>query len=298
MELSTSDKRKFTIAKGLSLIFFIILSFFIMVPLIYVIEISISSDFDISRYGYSLIPKHVNFDAYKYIFQTPAPILRAYGVTIAVTVLGTLLSLTITAGAGYVMSRKDYKYSKPINFFIFFTMLFNGGLVPWYLVMTRGLHLQDTIWALIIPYACNAWFCMLMKGFMATIPFEMIEAAKVDGASEIKIFFTMILPLSKPALATIGLFFAFAFWNDWWLAMLLINNDNLVPLQYMMYRIMNNISFMLQNMSTSLNVDISKLPNESARMAMAVLVAGPMLLVFPFFQKFFVKGLTVGSVKG
>jgi putative aldouronate transport system permease protein len=298
MEFSDLERKKFTLSKIITMIFFVVVSVIIIIPLLYVISVSISYDSDISKYGYLLIPKNITFLAYKYIFQTPKEILNSYMVTISVTVLGTILSLTITSGIAYVMTRKDFKYSKAINFYVFFTMLFNGGLVPWYLITTNVLHLQDTIFALIIPYACNAWFCMLMKGFMATIPFELIEAAKIDGAGELKIFFTMILPLAKPALATIGLFYSFAFWNDWWLAMLLINTEKLIPLQYMMYRIMNNISFMLQNMSSGLSMDVSKLPNESARMAMAVLAAGPMLLVFPFFQKFFVKGLTVGSVKG
>ena len=177
-------------------------------------------------------------------------------------------------------------------------MLFNGGLVPWYIVVTKFAGIGDTIFALFLPYGVSAWFTMLMKGFMQDVPFEIIEAAKIDGGNEFTIFARVVLPLVKPGLATIGLFYAFAYWNDWWLAMLFINKESLVPLQFMLYRNMSNLQFLLNNISSSLAVDMKQIPTESTRMAMAVLVAGPMLIVFPFFQKYFVKGLTVGSVKG
>lgn len=269
-----------------------------IIPLIYVISVSFSSQQNLSDYGYRLIPKSISLEAYKYIFKSPNLILDAYSISIFVTVVGTLLSLIITAMLSYVISRKSYRYRKITAFIIYFTMLFNGGLVPWYMLISRYLHLRDNIFALIIPYLVNSWFVLLMKGFMQSLPIEMFESAKVDGASENRIFFRIVLPLSKSGLATVGLFIALMYWNDWWLALLFIDNQKLIPLQFMLNRIMSNISFLSSGLSRNINIDTSKFPSEAARMAMCALAAGPMLFVFPFFQKYFVKGLTVGSVKG
>ncbi|MGQ9631006.1 MAG: carbohydrate ABC transporter permease [bacterium] len=178
-------------------------------------------------------------------------------------------------------------------------MLFNGGLVPWYILIVRYLHLKDTLWVLIVPYLVVPWFVLLLRTFFQQIPISLIESAKIDGASEFRIFFSIIVPLSKPALATIGLFICLRYWNDWWLSLLYIEKENLVPLQYMLYRMMANIQFLTSQLTTTaVDIDVGKLPNESARMAMCVLAAGPMLFVFPFFQKYFVKGLTAGALKG
>lgn len=277
---------------------FIILSAIIILPLFYVISISLSTSGDIVKYGYRLIPMHFDLTSYQYLFQVPKQIITGYGISIIVTLMGTVLGLVLSSTIAYVMTRRDYRYRKITSLYVFFTMLFNGGLVPFYMVMTKILHVQNTIFALVIPYSINAWFTMLMKGFMQTIPFEIIESAKIDGSSEFKTFIRIILPLSLPAIATVGLFYAFAYWNDWWLAMLFISKESLVPLQFMLYRTMNNLAYLLSTVSTAVNVDLSKIPSESIRMAMAVLAAGPMLVIFPFFQKHFVKGLTVGSVKG
>jgi putative aldouronate transport system permease protein len=282
-------------------LFIIILGFIsvaIIFPLLYIISVSFSSDRSIVEYGYRLIPKEFSYESYKYLLNAPGEILNAYAVSISVTVLGTLLGVFLSATLAYLMIRKDYKYSKFTTYFVFFTMLFNGGTVPWYMVMKNILHIDNTIFALIIPYSVSAWFTLLMKGFMSNVPFEIIESGKIDGAGEYRIFAQLVLPICKPALATIALFYAFMYWNDWWLSMLFIESNNLIPLQYMLYRMMNNLDFLLKNLSTSLNVDFTALPSESIRMAVAVLAAGPMLFVFPFFQKYFVKGLTVGSVKG
>ncbi|WP_028558838.1 carbohydrate ABC transporter permease [Paenibacillus pinihumi] len=280
------------------IVVFIILSLLIIFPLLYVISVSVSSDADIARYGYKLIPQNFSFQAYDYIFRTPKGLLQSYLITIIVTTAGTTLSLLLTSSIAYVMTRKDYRYSRLTTFFVFFTLLFNAGLVPSYIVATNVLHIQDTLWALILPYGVSAWFTMLMKGFMDGLPFEIIESAKIDGAGEWGIFARIILPLTKPALATIGLFYALAYWNDWWLAMLYIQNENLVPLQYYLQRIMTNIEFLTKNMQAGINVDMSAIPAESSRMAIAILAAGPMMFAFPFFQKYLIKGLTVGSIKG
>lgn len=270
----------------------------IIIPLLYIIAVSLTNDGDLMEYGYRLIPKKISLDAYSYILKSPKMILNAYKVTIFVTVIGTLLSLLITAMLAYSISRKDYRYRKITSFIVYFTMLFNGGLVPWYILISQYLGMRDKIWVLIVPYLINAWYVLLMKGFMQSLPMEMFESAKVDGASEYRIFFQIVLPLSKPGLATVGLFISLAYWNDWWLSLLFINDNKLIPIQSMLNKIMSNISFLSSGLATSVNIDVSQFPNESARMAMCALAAGPMLFVFPFFQKYFVKGLTVGSVKG
>ncbi|NOV01278.1 carbohydrate ABC transporter permease [Paenibacillus sp. LMG 31457] len=282
----------------LIILFFVVLSIIFIYPMLYVISVSLSFDGDIAKYGYQLIPKRFTFVAYSYIFQTPKALLQSYMVTIFVTVVGTTLSLILTSSIAYIMTRKDYRYSKITSYFIFFTLLFNAGLVPSYIITTTVLHIQDTIWALILPYGVSAWFTMLMKGFMDGLPFEIIESAKIDGSSELSTFVRIVLPLSKPALATVGLFYALAYWNDWWLAMLYIQNEKLIPLQYFLQRIMSNIEFLTKNMQAGISIDMSAIPAESSRMGIAILAAGPMLFAFPFFQKYLIKGLTVGAVKG
>lgn len=284
--------------QGLNHVFFILASIVTVIPLIYVLSVSLTSDSDIVHYGYSLIPAHITGRAYGYLLQAPKQLINAYIITIVVTVVGTILSLILTTTVAYVMTRRDYRYHRITTFFVFFTMLFNGGLVPTYMVVTKILHLQDTIFALVLPYGVSAWFAMLMRGFLMGMPFEVIESAKIDGASELRIFAGIIVPLSKPALATVGLFYALGYWNDWWLAMLYISDSNLVPLQYLLQSIMSNLEHLTSHMQAGLSINLDQIPGESARMAIAVLAIGPMMFVFPFFQKYIVRGLTLGAVKG
>lgn len=284
--------------QGFNISFFIMISIVTVIPLIYVLSVSLTSDSDIVQNGYKLIPEHLTGRAYAYLLQTPKQLLNAYFITITVTIMGTALSLVLTTSVAYVMTRRDYRYQRITTFYVFFTMIFNGGLVPTYMVVTKILHLQDTIFALFLPYGVSAWFAMLMRGFLMSMPFEIIESAKIDGASELRIFAGIIVPLSKPALATVGLFYALGYWNDWWLAMLYISDTNLVPLQYMLQSIMSNLEHLTSHMQAGLNINLEQIPGESARMAIAVLAIGPMMFVFPFFQKYIVKGLTLGAVKG
>jgi len=286
---------------SLIIISIILISFAVtcIIPIIAVLSISLSDEMDILRHGYRLIPKKISLTAYEYIFRVPKQIIQGYFISLSVTGVGTALSLFIIALIAYPLSRRDFKYRNPLAFYIFFTMLFNGGLVPWYILIVRYLHLKDTWWVLILPYLVLPWFVLLLKTFFQQIPIGIIESAKLDGASELRTFFTIVVPLSKPALAAIGLFILLRYWNDWWLPLLYIESENLVPLQYMLHRMMANIQFLTQQLrTTQMTIDISKLPNESARMAMCILAAGPMLFIFPFFQKYFVKGLTVGAIKG
>ena len=236
-------------------------------------------------------------EAYEYIFKSPKAILNAYGVSIGVTVIGTVLSLLLTTMLAYALSRQDFRGRRGLSLVVLFAMMFNAGMVPTYITFVLHYKLRDSMMALILPYLVAPWHVFLMRSFLADTPTSLIEAARIDGAGEFRTFFQIIIPLSKPALATVGLFTAFLYWNDWYQSMLYVENQNMISLQYYMYRIMNNISFLSSSMF-AVGVDLSKLPNETARMALCVLAAGPMLVVFPFFQKYFVKGLSVGSVKG
>ena len=293
--------------RGLSLparivIHAVMLSFAVMciVPLWGIIAVSFSNETDISLRGYEIFPRTLDLLGYRYVLTNPVMILNSYKVSVGLTLVGTALSLLITAGLSYALSRADYKLRNYVSFFIFFTLLFSGGLVPWYMLISRYLNMKSNFWVLVIPYLVHPWFVLILRTFMQKIPMEIIESCMIDGAGEYRTFAQIVLPLSKPGLATVGLFIMLRYWNDWWLAMLFIEKDSLAPLQYMLYRMMNNIAFLTSSsnqMPPGIKADI-QLPKESARMAMAVLAAGPMLMVFPFFQKYFVKGLTVGAVKG
>ncbi|WP_308637925.1 carbohydrate ABC transporter permease [Paenibacillus silvisoli] len=278
---------------------FILFSLSCIIPLISVLSVSFSNEVDILKNGYSLFPRKFDFAAYAYVLYRPVQLLGAFKISILVSVIGTFLAVLFMAGIAYALSRPDYKYKNKLSFYVFFTMLFNGGLVPTYILISNYLHLKNTIWVLILPYLAVPWFILLLRSFMQKIPYHIIESCMIDGASEFRIFFQIILPLAKPGLATVALFTMLQYWNDWWLSLLYIEEERLVPLQYMLYRMMNNISFLTS--STNMmppGMKNVELPSESARMAMAILAAGPMLAVFPFFQKYFVRGLTVGAVKG
>lgn len=279
--------------------FLMLFAILCIIPFIAVLSISFSSETSIGAYGYSLIPKEFSTQAYEFILSTPGTILNAYWVTIKVCVIGTVLSLLVMSLCAYPLSRRDFKYRNAISFYIFFTMLFSGGLVPTFIWVSKYMSLGNTFWVLVLPAVVSPWYLLLMRTFFQGIPYEIIESAVIDGASEWQVYYKMILPLSKPALATIGLFTVLGFWNDWFRGLLYIEDQSLVTLQYMLYKMMSNIQELQNSMvNGGMVVDISNLPNESARMAMCVLAAGPMIFVFPFFQKYFVKGLTVGSVKG
>ncbi|RXZ82121.1 carbohydrate ABC transporter permease [Paenibacillaceae bacterium] len=285
-------------ARTASHILFIFIAAAMVLPLLLVVAVSFSSEDAVIRHGYRWIPEAYSLQGYRVVFQNPGVLLNAYSITIAVTLLGTAVSLLVTAMIAYVMSRRDYRYRRATTFYVVFTMLFNGGLVPFYILIVKYLHLKDTLWVLIVPYLLNPFYVLIMKGFFDRLPTEVIESAKIDGASEYRSFFSIMLPLATPALATVGLFISFIYWNDWWLGLLFINEDQLVPIQLLLYRTMNSIEFFATNSQfLSGRMDISQFPSLTTRMALAVLGAGPMMFVFPFFQRYFVKGLTVGSLK-
>lgn len=279
---------------------FIFCSAAAILPLLLIIAISFSSENSIIKYGYSFIPHEFTANAYSYLFSDPHLMLRAYANTIIATVVGTLSCLVITSALAYPLSRKGLPYRKLFTFFVVITILFNGGLVPWYIEMKSYLHFSDNIWALIVPgLMLNGFNVLIMRTFFAnTIPPELLEAAYMDGSGEFRIFIQIVIPLSKPVYATIGLFATLAYWNDWYNSMLYqIKPDNF-SMQYLLQKVLNSLQYLSQNRSSNATSALATLPQETSRMAMAIIAVGPIVFAYPFFQKYFVKGLTIGAVKG
>ncbi|MCF2937813.1 carbohydrate ABC transporter permease [Paenibacillus alkaliterrae] len=279
-------------------VFISLLAIVCIIPFLLIISSSLTEEAKIVENGFQLIPTAFSVEAYTLLFKYPAQMLKAYGVTIAVTALGTLAGLFLTAMTAYVLQRKDFKWRNKFSFFFFFTTLFSGGLVPWYLMIVNYLDLKDRLIVLILPMLLNVFYIIVMKSFMSSIPEAITESAKIDGAGDFRIFIQLILPLSKPALATIGLFIALAYWNDWYNALLFISNENLMPLQYYLYKMLGNMDGMRKAMVSSGAVVTMNIPTESLKMAMTIVATGPILLAYPFIQRYFVQGLTIGAVKG
>ncbi|MEK4329911.1 carbohydrate ABC transporter permease [Paenibacillus sp. FSL R7-0297] len=275
-----------------------VLAIFCIFPFILVVSSSLSEESTIIEKGFQIFPSSFSTEAYSLLFKYPEEMLRAYGITISVTAIGTLFGLFLTSMTAYVLSRRDFKWRGRFSFFFFFTTLFSGGLVPWYLMIVNYLHLKDTLLVLILPLLMNVFYIIVMKSFMSSIPDAITESAKIDGAGDFRIFMQLIVPLSKPALATIGLFIALAYWNDWYNALLFISKSELMPLQYYLYKMLGNMDGMRKAMMASGAVVNTDLPTESLKMAMTIVATGPILLAYPFIQKYFVTGLTIGAVKG
>lgn len=271
-------------------------------PVLLVLGISFDSEAAITEIGYRAIPTEFTLYSYKYIFTSAATVLRAYGVTIFVTIVGTVLSVFCMALYGYAISRKEFKYRKFFTFYQFFTMLFGGGMVPWYLVCTQILHINDKIWALILPAMGGAWNIIILKTFfISSVPDGIIESARIDGASELHTFFRIVWPIAVPGIATIALFTVLGYWNDYYNAMMLTSDPKLQNLQLYLYKMLTNIQ-MLKDATNAATQQaggtIKDLPKEGARMAICVISTVPIVFAYPFFQRYFVQGLTVGSVKG
>ena len=277
----------------------IVFSLMAVLPFILLISASLTEENAALKYGFGFIPKVFSLAAYKYISYQSKMIIRAYGITIFTTVIGTSVGLTMSSMLGYGLS-KDIPGRRILNFFVVFTMLFNGGLVPTYLVYTKYLHLGNTIWALIIPsLLMNAFHVMLVRNYFSTsIPESLIESAKLDGASEMMIFRAIVLPLSKPIMATIGLMLALSYWNNWTNGLYYLDDTSLYSIQNVLNAINNNIIAINSVSNMGLAINKSEVPALTARMAIAVIGIVPMLCIYPFFQKYFVKGITIGAVKG
>ena len=281
---------------------FCILAFICVAPLAFVIIISLSADSSIQKIGYAVVPLEWSTYAYEYMWNSSDRITRAFLVSIGVTLIGTTFGLIMNSSMGYVLSRKMFRFRRLYTMVIFIPMLFSGGMVASYMINTQLLGLRNSFFALILPIAVSPFYIIILRTFFqTTVPDEVIESAKIDGASQFLIFFRIVLPISKPALATIGLFLSFMYWNDWFMSMLYIRSDymQMYALQYVLINIERNMEFLRQSSDfISATVSVDRLPLESTRMALVVLVVLPIACAYPFFQQYFVSGLTIGAVKG
>jgi len=271
-------------------------------PLILIFTVSITDSASLVEQGYTFFPKVLSTTAYKYLFTDPSKIIRAYGMSIAVCVIGTFLSTLMVLLYAYPLSRKNFKGRNFFAFYIFFTMLFNGGLVPWYIMYTKYIGLRDNPVMLVIPGLVSAFNVLIVKTFFTlNLPDSVLESAKIDGASEGRIFVSIVLPLSTPVIATIGLFSVLMYWNDWYACLLYINSPKYYNIQFAMYQALRTVEYLTSSMAQSTAAtrgELGKVPSETLRMAMAILGIGPIVFAYPFFQKYFIKGLTIGAVKG
>jgi putative aldouronate transport system permease protein len=277
-------------------LFITVLAVFCLIPFLLIVSGSFTDERSIYVNGYNFIPKVFSLSAYKFLLSNTRQLGTSYLNSIFIMTVGTSVGLFLISMASYALQRKDFRYRNQLSFFIFFTTLFQGGLVPWYILMVRYLGLKDTYMALIIPLLMNVFNIIIMKSYMRSIPESIAESAKIDGAGEFTIFCRLILPLSKPGLATVGLFMALAYWNDWFSAMMFVNDQSKYPLQFLLYKILQSAEFSRNIASTtSITIDV---PTETFKMSTAVVVTGPIILLYPFVQRFFVKGLIIGAVKG
>lgn len=283
--------------KIVSFILLTLLSIFCLIPFLLLLSGSLTPEEIIMKEGYQLIPSAISFDAYTVLFDSPMSLIRAYGVTIAVTGLGTFFGLFFTSMAAFVLANKEFKYRNQVSFFFYFTTIFGGGLVPWYIFLNKYLHFKNSIFAMIVPILINVTYMLIMKSYMKAIPDALYESAKLDGAGDFKIYWKISLPLSKAAMATVGLFTALNYWNDWYNAMLFIDNEKLYPLQYFLHNMLNKADFLAMIAAQS-GIPAVDVPSEPMKLAMTVVATGPIILLYPFLQKYFVKGVTIGAVKG
>lgn len=295
--LRLTDERKFRI---FSTIFLGLLTLITLLPIILIIIASFTDEKALLSDGYSYFPKAWSLNAYYYLINQGKLIFRAYGITLLVTAAGTVTSVLITIMLAYPMSRKNFKYRNLLSFFVFFTMLFNGGVVSSYMMWTNIFKIKNTIWALIVPnYLVSGFNVFLVRNYyINNVPNAIIESAQIDGATEMRIFWKIIVPLSVPTIATISLFTALCYWNDWLNGLYYITKSEMFGIQNLLIKIMNNVQFLKSGSSNYLGLGNMNLPGTSVRMAMAVIGILPIIIIYPFIQKYFVKGVIVGAVKG
>ena len=283
-------------------IIFIIAALCCVIPLIFVIIISLTDKTSISAIGYSFFPQKWSLAAYSELWNNREQIITSFLISIVVTVGGTVLGLFLNASMGYVLSRSSFKLKKLYTWIVFIPMVFSGGMVSMYLIITQFLYIQDTLLVLILPLAVASFYVIILRTFFqTTVPDSLIESGKIDGASQLRIFFQIVLPISLPALATIGLFLSFAYWNDWWQAYMFINAKSLWPLQYFLIQIDRSIEAMINNaqyIGVSAVELANRIPTDGMKMALVVVIVIPIACSYPFFQKYFISGLTIGAVKG
>ncbi len=281
-------------------IIFLILGLSCIFPLLFVFSISITSEEALRMNGYQIIPPELSGAAYQFLWNERAMIFRAVFMSVVVTVIGTIITVALTTTMGYVVSRKSFKLKGIYTWIIFIPMIFNGGMLSSYVVINNILGLRNTIWALILPLACSSFSVTICRTFFrTTVPDAIVESAKIDGAGQFRIWAQIVLPISKPVMATIGMFAAFGYWNDWFQASLYLDNKNLQTLQSLLNNIQKNIEYIANNPAGGLSMQEYKLsmPTESVRMAIAIVIIVPIAMTYPFFQKYFISGLTIGSVK-
>lgn len=304
MSKKNPDTLKYTrvkpVSNALISILFIILALMAFLPAVFVLIISLSSESSIYAVGFSFFPQSWSLEAYEYLARQAGFIGRSFLNSIGITVVGTVIGLIMCATMGYSLSRPNYKFRGFFTWFIFIPMLFSGGMVASYMINAQILKLKNTYWALILPICCSSFNIIIMRTFFTTtVPDEMIESGKIDGANQLRIFAQLVLPICLPALATIALFLTFAYWNEWYLASIYIssNRTDLFPLQYILVSIEEKIQFLINN-AGFMGADAQDMPSETMRMAIVVIAVVPIMFAYPFFQKYYISGLTVGAVKG
>jgi putative aldouronate transport system permease protein len=286
------------LVKGVGYVFITLFSAACLIPFVIIVSSSLTTESSILRHGFNLWPREFTWFAYQIVFENPRLIVGSYVVTFCLTAVGTAVGLFLIAMTGYALQRPDFVYRNHISFFIYFTTLFSGGLVPFYLLITRYLHLKDNYLAVLLPGLMTPFLVIMMKTFVRSIPHAITESAKIDGAGDFTIFLRLILPMSTPALATIGLFLAIGYWNEWYHSMLFLSsNVEYRPLQLFLYNVITSAEF-IRNSAAASNVEPRNVPLESMKMATAVVATGPVILFYPLVQRYFIKGITVGAVKG
>jgi len=279
-----------------------LIALFCLVPFLMILSGSFSSEAAIIKNGFSLLPQDFSLEAYKTVFREPMTVMRAYVNTIGLTIAGTAAGLILQTMTAYVLARKDFEWRNYFSFFFYFTTLFSGGLVPYYILMSNTLNLKDSYLALLLPLLFSVYNLLIMKSYIMAIPESLVDAAKIDGCGEVRTLFKVVIPLIKPALATVGLFIALAYWNDWYNAMLYIKTGSKYPLQYFLYQQVNNIEaykkLIANNAVSSSIINAMSLPTQTLKMALTIVVTGPIILAYPLVQKYFVQGITIGAVKG
>lgn len=284
--------------KAIAVLFVTIFALVCLYPLVMVLSVSFSNETEVLLNGYSAIPQSPTLDTYRYIFvNSGSKIISSYGVTIFITVVGTLTSLLITSMCAFSISIRKMRYRNVIAWLCNFTIVFSAGLVPWYIICTRVLHLKNTIWAMVIPSLFSVWNMFLMRTYFSQIPYSLYESALIEGAGWLRIFWRIAVPLSKTALLTVGLMYALSYWNDWWNALMFVEKKELFPLQYFLYGILSNVNAISSGRVPAGATGAIHLPAETVKMAVTIITIGPIIFMYPFIQKYFVSGVMSGAVK-
>ena len=298
--LESTGKIKLTasdyVIRGIGYFFITVFAIASIFPFLVILGTSFETEDNIITKGVTLLPREFTTAAYELVIKG-GTIWSSYGLTIALTAIGTTIGLFICAMTGYALQRKDFPFRNGISFFVYFTSLFQAGLAPYYLLMTQTYHLNNSYLAVLLPLMISSWLIILMKNFAKSVPHELTESGKIDGAGDFRIFLEIVLPMLKPGLATVGLFLALGYWNEWYQSSLFLQNKTVLPLQYRLYKIVNEAQS-LKNSVASQYVDVNNLPSESLKMATAMMTTGPIIFLYPFIQRYFIGGMTVGAVKG